>query len=571
MVTDRLQVPVLVLGGGTGALAAALQCARAGTQVLLVTPGPWLGGMITAGGVSAPDGNELSAWQTGLWGALLRELRQQLADGLDHNWVSCFGFQPAQAEAVFQRWAKAESLLQWRPQCPLKELRRRGDRLQDAVFETPEGLLQVAFELLIDGTELGDGLAMAELPFRSGWEPREQWDEPSAPSAAQLAADPFFQQQPLQSPTWVITAQWQGPWEPPQSEQGSRPLEAPFAGCFERFSLERLLSYGRLPGGMVMLNWPLNGNDWHQDPAACLSADANRRQAQLQAMAAHSRAFLAALQQRCDGRLQPAAAYPGGALALQPYWRESRRLIGHTTVIEQQLLPEHAAAAPADSIAVGNYANDHHYPGADWPLAPKSQPWGGRWSGTPFTIPFRALHGPAAANLLMADKGFSVSHMANGATRLGPLLLLIGQAAGQAAALCQQRRCLPAELPVKELQQALISDPQAPSAVRPAVNLAWHDPQWRQQQQALLAGADPTSIVPSEAPAEPAEQSCVMHLDCIEPQRWIGITSSGERWPLISLEPAVQQQLPLLAGQSVQVLGRANPWGPWWRINRVLR
>ena len=94
---------------------------------------------------------------------------------------------------------------------------------------------------------------------------------------------------------------------------------------------------------------------------------------------------------------------------------------------------------------------------------------------------------------------------------------------------------------------------------------------WRRQQQALLAGADPTSIVPSEAPAEPAEQSCVMHLDCIEPQRWIGITNSGERWPLISLEPAVQQQLPLLAGQSVQLLGRANPWGPWWRINRVLR
>ena len=569
MVTDRLQVPVLVLGGGSGALAAALQCARSGTEVLLVTPGRWLGGMISAGGVSAPDGNELSAWQTGLWGALLRELRLRLPDGLDHNWVSCFGFQPAQAEAVFQQWVQAEAQLQWRPQSILRELRRRGDRLHEAVFDTPEGQLQVAFELLIDGSELADSLAMADLPHRSGWEPREQWDEPSAPTAAQLASTPFFQQQPLQSPTWVITAQWQGPWDLPAARV-PEPVQAPFAGCLERFSLERLLSYGRLPGGMVMLNWPLDGNDWHPDPAACLSADAQRREAQLQGMASHSRAFLAQLQHLCDGRLQPAAAYPGGALALQPYWRESRRLIGHTTLIEQQLLPHNAAAVPADAIAVGNYANDHHYPGADWPLAPKTTAWGGRFSGTPFTIPFQALHGPAAVNLLMADKGFSVSHMANGATRLGPLLLLIGQAAGLAAALCQQRRCLPAELPVQLLQQALISDPQAPSAVRPAVELAWHDPQWRRQQQRLLAGEE-LRLQPSEAPAEPGEQSCVMQLECIEPQRWIGITSSGDRWPLITLEPAVQQQLPLLAGQSVQLLGRANPWGPWWRINRVLR
>ena len=71
---DALKVPVLVLGGGTGALGAALQCARSGTRCLLVTPGPWVGGMLSASGVSAPDGNELSPWQTGLWGALLRKL-----------------------------------------------------------------------------------------------------------------------------------------------------------------------------------------------------------------------------------------------------------------------------------------------------------------------------------------------------------------------------------------------------------------------------------------------------------------------------------------------------------------
>ena len=91
------------------------------------------------------------------------------------------------------------------------------------------------------------------------------------------------------------------------------------------------------------------------------------------------------------------------------------------------------------SIAIGTYANDHHYPGEDWPLAPKSVHWGGRWTGTPFCIPFNALITDAFSNLIVAEKGFSVSHIANGATRLQPLILNIGQAAGLAAAMAAQR------------------------------------------------------------------------------------------------------------------------------------
>ena len=51
---------VLVWGGGSGGVAAALQAARSGADTLLLTPGPWLGGMVSAAGVCAPDGNELS-------------------------------------------------------------------------------------------------------------------------------------------------------------------------------------------------------------------------------------------------------------------------------------------------------------------------------------------------------------------------------------------------------------------------------------------------------------------------------------------------------------------------------
>ena len=565
--TDRQQIPVLVLGGGCGGVAAALQVARTGVEVILVTPGIWLGGMLSAGGVSAPDGNELAAWQTGLWGALLRQLRLDLDEGLDQNWVSCFGFPPAAAEAVLQRWVQDEPLLHWLPSTPVAALKQQGDRLLSAVLDGPDGPLEVAFDLLVDGSELADSLALAALPHRQGWEPRELWNEPSAPTAQRLASDPFFAHQPLQSPTWVLTARWEGPWHPVQ--RTDKTPQPPFSGCLQRFDLERLLSYGRLPGGLLMLNWPLDGNDWHEDPSACLSSSQQRARHQLRAMADHSRRFLAALQDLSGPQLKDSQAYPGGSLALQPYWRESRRLIGQTTVNELMLLPGFPGDDASTAVAVGNYANDHHYPGEDWPLKPKQHVWGGRSTGTPFTIPLAALHGSDAANLLLAEKGFSVSHIANGATRLGPLLLQIGQAAGATAAICHQKPCLPAELPARAVQAVLIRDNKAPVAVAACADLAWHDPNWQVVQEQLIDGSIP-SIQPAVAPPEPGEEFVAMEIAIDSDDAWFGVDPNGQRWPLITLEPAVMSSLPLAHGKRQTLVGKPNPWGPWWRINRVL-
>jgi glycine/D-amino acid oxidase-like deaminating enzyme len=80
---NRLQADVLVVGGGTGGTAAALQAARRGAKTILVSQWSMLGGMLTSGGVTAPDGNELLAFQTGIWGAFLRELNQRHPEGLD--------------------------------------------------------------------------------------------------------------------------------------------------------------------------------------------------------------------------------------------------------------------------------------------------------------------------------------------------------------------------------------------------------------------------------------------------------------------------------------------------------
>jgi hypothetical protein len=52
----------------------------------------------------------------------------------------------------------------------------------------------------------------------------------------------------------------------------------------------------------------------------------------------------------------------------------------------------------------------------------------------------------------------------------------IGQAAGLAAALCWQGKIPPAALPVRHLQEALLSDPQAPAGPVPLWDTPWHHP-----------------------------------------------------------------------------------------------
>ena len=581
---------VIVWGGGTGGVAAAVQASRSGAQTLLLTPGPWLGGMLSAAGVSAPDGHELTCWQTGLWGQFIRTLAATVPEGLDQNWVSCFGFRPQQAEHLLQSWVQAEPLLQWWSGCCLLGLDRRGDRIQALDLECNGERHRLDSRIWVDGSDLGDLIALAEAPFRWGWESQDTWNEPSAPSADALATDAFFRQQPVQSPTWVVMGQLTA--AAPESSALSAPA-APFDKALEAVGLERTLTYGRLPGGLVMLNWPLGGNDWHHGLGRSIAPLASERDALDREMQQHSLQFLDQLSRCSGGWLSRGDAFPSARahLALMPYWREGRRMMGQSVVTERDLLPVTTQARrshlSSTSIAVGTYANDHHYPGEDWPLAPKSCRWGGRWTGTPFCIPFEALLSVEVSNLLAAEKCFSVSHMANGATRLQPLILNIGQAAGLAAALAVRMKLQPSELPVDSLQQQLIDDPQAPAAVMPVWDWpCWH-PHWREAQHRCLRhpeilmqdgslaaaqGADLSLPDAAETPSERHGEQLQgqFRRDADGLRYWL--ESGSIRRQLITLEPAVERVLSAAAdGTPMDLVAVHNPWGPWWRVSQVLR
>ena len=586
---------VVVWGGGCGGVAAALQSARSGAETTLLTPGPWLGGMVSSAGVCAPDGHELSCWQTGLWGAFLRQLELEEPTGLDHNWVSCFGYRPQTAEQILQRWVAAEPKLEWRANCKLEQVHCRQGHIHSVQILKADGVETVTAEVFIDGSDLGDLLAQTSAPFRWGWEAKELWDEPSAPEQSRLENETFFQRQPVQSPTWVVMGQLHG--ELAQQHLNAIP-RAPFQRSTANFGLEKTVTYGRLPGGLVMVNWPLKGNDWHNGLGRAISADTQEREDLAHEMQRHSKDFLAALSECSGGWIAPGNAFPGEdpSLALMPYWRESRRLIGRTTVTERDLLPISTGALrgpiPIDakgrctSIAVGTYANDHHYPGEDWPLAPKSVRWGGRWSGTPFCIPFDALICDSVANLVMAEKGVSVSHMANGATRLQPLILNLGQVAGLAAALAVRQGCAIGDLAVDEIQSSLIEEPQAPAAVLPIWDWPhWH-PHWAEAQKQGLAQPEQLDAW-AEFAGRPSRDLKQPGLNQAPNQRHeialngvltgnaaegYELKSADESWPLITLEPAIHHWLASTdhSGQRLNLRGIKNPWGPWVRITGVL-
>ncbi|MCY4199084.1 MAG: FAD-dependent oxidoreductase [Gammaproteobacteria bacterium] len=87
--TEEIRCDVLVMGGSTSALFAALHAARGGAITCLVEPTDWLGGQLTAGGVPAVD----FAWREDAQGvntkALHRERRHNHYEF--HDWLQAIG------------------------------------------------------------------------------------------------------------------------------------------------------------------------------------------------------------------------------------------------------------------------------------------------------------------------------------------------------------------------------------------------------------------------------------------------------------------------------------------------
>ena len=165
--TTRRTVDVLVIGGTTSGTSAAIAAAREGVSTLVVEPTPMLGGMLTAQGVSAIDGND--GLPSGFWNEFREALRSHYGgpEALRTGWVSATQFEPSVADSIFKAKAAAEPMLEVIHGYRLVEVYREGDAVTGARFTDDRGgRLEVAARITIDATI--SGRVREDAFFRQG-------------------------------------------------------------------------------------------------------------------------------------------------------------------------------------------------------------------------------------------------------------------------------------------------------------------------------------------------------------------------------------------------------------------
>jgi len=474
---------VLVIGGGTGGTAAAIQCARMGVKTVLVEETNMLGGMLTAAGVSCTDGND--QLPSGMW----EEFRQALykhygRNKLNTGWVSNTSFEPHVGDSIFKSWATKDTNLIIIYNYHFEEIIKEGNSVAGAYFGNEEkGALQIKAKIMIDGTELGDVFAKAGVAYDVGMDDATVSGEMEAKQKNNI----------IQDLTWAAVLKDYGagtdktiprPSEYDSTKYFCSTADAPCQGKPYQFDTKKVLDYGKLPrspGAMhdkYMLNWPIHGNDFYLN-AVEMSLEARAQGYKLAKQ--QTLGFVHFLQTTLGMKnIGLADDELNGGMALIPYNREGRRVKGVVRLNINHLKNPYDYTLYRTGISVGDYPVDHHhgqYPGKVPQIEfPKIYS---------FNVPLGCLIPEKVEGLVVCEKGISVTNITNGSTRLQPVVLLTGQAAGVLAAKSIKEKKRVRDVSVRSVQDELL---KLKCYLMPFVDVKPDDPHWEAVQKAGATG-----------------------------------------------------------------------------------
>ncbi|MFM1879285.1 MAG: hypothetical protein RLZZ241_2151 [Bacteroidota bacterium] len=466
---------VLIVGGGAGGTSAAIQAARSGVGVTVIEPTSWLGGMLTSAGVAAIDGNH--QMPSGIWGEFRDSLYQRYGGpkSVATGWVSHTLFEPAVGQDILRNLAKLPNI-QIHFNSELFSISQENGDWHAEVSKGQEKI-NITAKIVIDATERGDLLELLNIPYRVGMDSQIETGESWAPESYSNI---------VQDVTYVALLEDVGTskgrrglvakpknYNPSDFECACKREEG---AMFEAvLDCDQMLNYAKLPGDKYMLNWPNCGNDFYLDWP---NLSKKQQQEALALAKSHTQGFIYYIQQELGyTNLRLSDEFPSkDGFALIPYDRESRRVKGKVFLTANHLENPFDYTFYRTGIAVGDYPIDHHHD---------------KNSNTPeidfisiripsYNIPLGALLPEQTSNFLVAEKNISVSNIANGTTRLQPVVLGIGQAAGALAALSIRHGILPDQVQVREVQEELL---QHHAYLMPYIDVNRSDPDFAAMQR----------------------------------------------------------------------------------------
>jgi hypothetical protein len=458
---------VVVYGATACGVTAAAAAHAAGARSVLVEPSTHVGGMVS-GGLSWTDVGD-----TRVLGGLCRRFYQAVADHYGAPLWEVKGPEPHVAERLL------EAMLE-------------GVDVRLGTAELPDAAV------IVDASYEGDAMAAAGVPFAVGRESRdlhgERWAgrqpayRPSRHNFS-LIIDPFAEDGSLLPGIREPELDEHG-WPAERLGEGDGALQAyGYRVCLthgdERFPFEPPEGYdewefellrryldatgdGR-PLGLVHDLLPNAKCDVNSSGPVSLNVldGSNReyldgdREAVREHHGRYTKGLLFFLAERglLDGWGFPPDEFDG-ELPHQLYVREGRRLVGEHVLTEHDLI---GARPQEDVVALGSYNIDVREVERTWRHLPEYHRTPAVFNEgylsvavPPYPIPYRSLTPRRAdAENLLVPLCLSASHVAFASVRMEPTLMLLGQAAGTAAAQAARRGVAVQDVDVAALQDEL--------------------------------------------------------------------------------------------------------------------
>lgn len=529
---------VVVAGAGTGGTCAAIQAARMGASVLLLEETDWIGGQMNAAAVTSMDEGGLLVRERGIYREFCERVEAHYrALGKTAETAYFFRhicFEPRVGQAILRAMideARKGAVLDVALRSRVVKVTREGDAVTGVTVWDAGGAREIACRMLIDTTEWGEVIPLTGARYRVG----------------NCTSDSIDPDRAIQFLTWTAVIRQYPKGVPPELRIQAAPpgytakeearfvktlvagdgvMPGPFEPGNRPWNFATFIGYRGMPDGASPNDAPpitrthMNFNNDYpvyvrdvEDPASRLKTC---REAQLRTLyllfyiqhalgktdwsVANDEGFDTPYRrEEVDAWLKEAPELvPYRAILLHfsimPYARESRRIIGPHTLSAREI--ERKPGQPkqfATAVALGDYPIDLHGSMVERYLEmdidrPEDIPTATSKKGSgPFAIPFECFIPEKIDGFLAAEKNISQSRLVNGATRLQPSTMLMGQAAGAIAALALKHGVQPRHLDPVLAQRALL-DEGATLLITPLRDVARDSREWKAVQLVAVHG-----------------------------------------------------------------------------------